>query len=182
MNCLLYTSQTYYTTARLDYALTQKIRVFGSWLYQYEKLRGEDLPYADATTNILNPSTSCFGSFTSATNPCAGSGSPAFAFAHALGFGAPNTTTNVGADFTLTPRIVATFRWGISFQNYHDVGFPTNGTLWEFQTSGAGATDNLGNPISPASPPVSYTHLDVYKRQPQLRRKKLRPYCPTPVT
>jgi hypothetical protein len=145
-------AQTYYTTARLDYALTQKIRVFGSWLYQYEKLRGEDLPYADATTNILNPSTSCFGSFTSATNPCAGSGSPAFAFAHALGFGAPNTTTNVGADFTLTPRIVATFRWGISFQNYHDVGFPTNGTLWEFQTSGAGATDNLGNPISPASP------------------------------
>jgi hypothetical protein len=152
-------AQTYYTTARLDYALTQKIRIFGSWLYQYEKLRGEDLPFADPTTNILNPSTSCFGSFTNpTTNPCAGSGTPPFSFAHALGFGAPNTTTNVGADFTITPRIVATFRWGISFQNYHDVGFPTTGTIWEFGTSGAGGFGNCtpspctGPPITSSSP------------------------------
>jgi hypothetical protein len=137
--------------------LTQKIRIFGSWLYQYEKLRGEDLPFADPTTNILNPSTSCFGSFTNpTTNPCAGSGTPPFSFAHALGFGAPNTTTNVGADFTITPRIVATIRWGISFQNYHDVGFPSNGVIQLFGTSGAGAVDNLGNPI-PATSPLSQT-------------------------
>jgi hypothetical protein len=137
--------------------LTQKIRVFGSWLYQYEKLRGEDLPFADPTTPLLNPSTGCYGSFTStvvgAPTYCPPtSGTPPYAFAHALGFGAPNTTTNVGADFTITPRIVATFRWGISFQNYHDVGFPTTGVIQEFGTSGQGANDNLGNPIPSTSP------------------------------
>jgi hypothetical protein len=123
--------QTYYTTARLDYALTQKIRVFGSWLYQYQRQSGQNFPFADSTTGLLNPSTSCFGS-----SNCAGSGTPPFSFAHNLGFGAPNTTTNFGADFTVTPRVVATFRWGISFQNYHDFGFPTNGTIWEFGQSG----------------------------------------------
>jgi hypothetical protein len=145
--------QTYYTTGRLDYAATSKIRLFGSWLYQYQKESGQDLPFADPTTALLNPSSSCFGpAFTTAANPCLGSGTPLFAFAHSLGFGAPNTTTNVGADFTITPRIVATVRWGISFQNYHDFGFPTTGTIWEFGASGAGALDNLGNPISPTSP------------------------------
>jgi hypothetical protein len=144
--------QTYYTTARLDYALTSKIRLFGSWLYQYQKETGQDLPFADSTTGLLNPSTSCFGSSTSASNPCAGSGTPPFSFGHNLGFGAPNTTTNVGADFTITPRIVATIRWGISFQNYHDFGFPTTGTIWEFGTSGAGATDNTGVAIPTTSP------------------------------
>ena len=144
--------QTYYTNARLDYVATQKIRLFASWLYQYQKETGQDLPFADSTTGLLNPSSSCFGSFTSATNPCVGSGSPLFAFGHNLGFGAPNTTTNFGADFTLTSRLVATLRWGISFQNYHDFGFPNNGILWEFGSSGAGAFDNAGNPISTSSP------------------------------
>jgi len=136
--------QTYYTNSRLDYALTSKIRVFASWLYQYQKETGEDLPFADSTTGLLNPSTSCFGPiFTTATNPCQGSGTPLFAFGHNLGFGAPNTTTNFGADFTITPRLVATVRWGISFQNYHDFGFPTSGTLWEFPAaSGVGAPLN----------------------------------------
>jgi hypothetical protein len=141
--------QTYYTTARLDYALSSKIRLFASWLYQYQRESGQDLPFADSTTGLLNPSTSCFGS---AATPCAGSGTPPFSFAHNLGFGAPNTTTNLGADFTLTPRLVATVRWGISFQNYHDFGFPSGGNIYLFQTSGAGATDNSGNPILSTSP------------------------------
>ena len=131
--------QTYYTTARIDYALTQKIRIFGSWLYQYQKETGENLPFADST----NPA------FVNVS-----AGSPLFAFSHNLGYGAPNTTTNVGADFTLTPRIVATFRWGYSFQNYHDFGFPTSGTIWEFGATGLGANDNLGGAI-PATSPLS---------------------------
>jgi len=128
--------QTYYTTARLDYAATQKLRLFGSWLYQYQKESGEDLPFGDSTTGLLNLS----------------AGSPLFVFGHNLGFGAPNTTTNVGLDYTITPRLVATFRWGYSFQNYHDFGFPTTGVIWEFATSGEGANDNLGFPISATSP------------------------------
>jgi Carboxypeptidase regulatory-like domain len=144
--------QTYYTTARLDYALTSKVRLFASWLYQYQKESGEDLPYADSTNGLLNLSTSCFGTFTSASNPCAGSGTPPFSFGHNLGFGAPNTTTNFGADFTITPRVVATVRFGISFQNYHDFGFPTGAQIFEFNASGAGANDFTGAPIPTTSP------------------------------
>jgi hypothetical protein len=140
--------QTYYTNGRLDYALTSKIRVFGSWLYQYQREAGEDLPFADSTNGMVNTSTDCYGPI-SATQGCVPNttGTPAFSFAHNLGFGAPNTTTNFGADFTITPRLVATVRWGVSFQNYHDFGFPTGGVIQEFGTSGAGASDNSGNLI-----------------------------------
>ena len=129
-------SQTYYTNARVDAALTQKIRVFGSWLYQYERETGEALPFSDSTTGYYNAS----------------SGSPPYAFSHNLGFAAPNVTTNTGLDFTITPRLVATFRWGYNFQNYHDFGYPTNGDIYIFQTSGVGALDNTGAPIPASSP------------------------------
>jgi hypothetical protein len=142
--------QTYYTYGRLDAAITQKVRVFGSWLYQYARESGSQMPFADSTTGLLNPSTSCYGTFTSATNPCFSSGTPAYAFSHALGSSAPNVTTNVGADFTLTPRLVGTVRWGYAFQNYHDFGFPTTGNINIFQTSGAGADVNC-NPVPPAT-------------------------------
>lgn len=131
--------QTYYTNARIDWAATQKIRVFGSWLYQYQKESGEFLPAADSTiSGFLNPTSS----------------SPPYIYGHNLGFGAPNVTTNTGIDFTLTPRVVATFRWGYNFQNYHDSGMPTNGFFDQFDTSGVGAVDNLGKPI-PASSQLS---------------------------
>ena len=133
-------SQTYYTNARIDAAVTQKIRVFGSWLYQYERESGQDLPYADSINGLTNIS----------------AGTPNIVFAHGIGYTAPNVTTNTGADFTITPRIVGTFRWGYNFQNYHDFGYPTTGNVDVWQTSGVGATDNTGAPI-PASSPLSQT-------------------------
>ncbi len=39
--------QTYYLTGRLDYAATSKIRLFGSWLYQYARETGDSLPTGD---------------------------------------------------------------------------------------------------------------------------------------
>ena len=132
--------QTYYTYGRLDAAITQKVRVFGSWLYQYQRESGEVLPFADSTTGLYNQSSS----------------SPTYVFGHNLGNAAPNVTTNVGADFTLTPRLVATVRWGYAFQNYHDFGFPTTGNVNYFETSGVGATDNSGAPI-PSTSPLSQT-------------------------
>ena len=44
--------QTYYTTARVDAAVTQKVRVFGSWLYQYQRENGVNLPASDSTTGL----------------------------------------------------------------------------------------------------------------------------------
>ncbi|HEX8814269.1 MAG TPA: TonB-dependent receptor [Terriglobales bacterium] len=129
-------SQTYYTTARVDAAVTQKMRVFGSWLYQYQRETGENLPFADSVNGYANLSST----------------SPAYVFAHGLGFGAPNVTTNTGIDYTITPRLVGTFRWGYNFQNYHDFGFPNTGNIYAFITSGVGATTNAGNPIAGNSP------------------------------
>jgi hypothetical protein len=120
--------QTYYTNARIDYAATQKIRIFGSWLYQFQHTSGEFLPAADSTTGLPN---------TTATTPPA-------VYGHNLGFGAPNVTTNTGLDFTLTPSLVATFRWGYNYQNYHDSGMPTGGAFDSFAATGAGSTDNKG--------------------------------------
>jgi outer membrane receptor protein involved in Fe transport len=126
--------QTYYTTARVDAAVTQKVRVFGSWLYQYQRENGVGLPASDSTSGLFNLS--------STVDPSS--------YPHNVGYVAPNVTVNFGADFTLTPRLVATTRLGYYFENYGDRGYPTNGTLLIWQTDGLtadGATDNLGNPL-----------------------------------
>lgn len=144
---------TYYTNARIDAQATQNIRVFGSWLYQLQRQNGENLPSEDATQGYLNAATGCFGAATSASNPCVGGASPQFVFAHNLGYVAPNTTVNTGADITITPHIVSTTRFGYYFENYHDFGFPTTGAIYQFQTSGLSSqkvTDINGNPM-PAS-------------------------------
>ena len=146
--------QTYYTTARVDASVTQKLRVYGSWLYQYQRETGVGLPFSDSTTGFYNLSTGCFGAATSATNPCISAGTNPSVYAHSVGFTAPNVTTNVGADFTVTPHIVVTTRFGYYFENYHDFGLPTNGTLFSYQTSGIGATI-ISAACQVASPPPS---------------------------
>jgi hypothetical protein len=127
--------QTYYTTARIDTAITQKIRVFGSWLYQYQRESGVGMPFADSTTGFTNISAS--------TDPAV--------YSHSIGYVAPNTTANFGADFTITPSLVATTRFGYYFENYGDRGYPRGGTLFGWQSSGVpgdpGATDQFGGDL-----------------------------------
>jgi outer membrane receptor protein involved in Fe transport len=114
--------QTYYTSARVDAVVTQKVRVFGSWLYQYQRETGVNLPASDSTTGLTNIS------WTTAPS----------VYPHAVGYVAPNVTMNFGADFTLTPRLVATTRFGYYFENYGDRGYPVGGTLFGWQTPGSG--------------------------------------------
>lgn len=144
-------SNTYYTTARIDAQVTQKIRVFGSWLYQLQRENGENLPTPDSTQGYFNSATGCFGSATSTSNPCQSTGVPQFANGHNLGYVAPNMTVNTGADVQLTQNIVSTTHFGYYFENYHDFGFPTTGNLYYFQTNGLGSTDANGNPIGTTS-------------------------------
>jgi outer membrane receptor protein involved in Fe transport len=115
-------NQQYFTTARLDAALTQKIRVFGSWLYQYTRESGADLPHADSVNGLLNTSVN----------------SPLSQFSHGIGFSAPNATYNLGADISITPKIVATTRFGYFFNNYHDFGWPTAGVNLNYSAGGSG--------------------------------------------
>jgi hypothetical protein len=126
-------SQQYFTTARLDASLTQKIRVFGSWLYQYQRETGDSLPLADSISQQGYLNDRIFRPLTQ--------------FSHGLGFAAPNSTYNFGADITLTPKIIATSRFGYFFQNYHDFGWPTSAPAIQWSTSGLGALDNAGNAL-----------------------------------
>ena len=128
--------QTYFSTARLDAVLTQKIRVFGSWLYQYQRESGDSLPAPDSTTGLPNS-----GLILGTTN-LTGINSPITQYSHGLGFSNPNATYNVGADITLTPKIVSTTRFGYFFNNYHDAGWPTTGVDLSWQTNGVGALAN----------------------------------------
>ena len=123
-------NQQYYATARIDASLTQKIRVFGSWLYQYQRESGVNLPGADDVHGLFNESIN----------------SPLTAFSHGLGFSQPNSTYNVGADISLTPKIVSTTRYGYFFNNYHDFGWPTTGVDLVFDATPSGQLDNAGNP------------------------------------
>jgi Carboxypeptidase regulatory-like domain len=128
--------QTYYTTSRVDAVLTQKVRVFGSWLYQYQRETGVNLPHGDSTTGLFNLDT---------TN------APS-AFPHSVGYTAPNQTLNFGADITLTPHLVSTTRFGYYFENYHDFGYPTSGTLDIWETDGTTSCDDSSAPASAACP------------------------------
>jgi len=133
-------SQQYFSTARLDATLTSKIRLFGSWLYQFGRESGANLPGADPVASeagyLLNTSIE--------TTTLQG-------FSHGLGFAAPNSTYNFGADITLTPRIVSTTRFGYFFQNYHDFGWPTSGVDVNWQTAGAGVSPNCSpQPCTPS--------------------------------
>lgn len=140
-------SQQYYGTARLDATLTQKIRVFGSWLYQYGRETGANLPGADPINSqsayLIN--TSILGTTLQG-------------YSHGLGFSSPNSSYSVGADITLTPKIVSTTRFGYYFNNYHDFGWPTSGSDINWATAGLGQCDytnvaptaacpNGGNPL-----------------------------------
>ncbi len=126
--------QSYYTTARVDANLTSKIRVFGSWLYQFARETGAALPTGDpiaAQSTYLNTSTL----------------DPLTSYSHGLGWSAPNSTYNVGADITLNQKLVATTRYGYFFENYHDFGWPTSAPNLVWSTNGVGGVDNLGNPL-----------------------------------
>jgi hypothetical protein len=137
-------TRSYYTTARIDTELTQKLRVYASWLYQLQKQYGEDLPFLDSTNGEFNPSSSVLASN----------------YSHNIGYTAPNSTTNVGVDYSVTPRLIVTGRFGYYFENYHDFGYPTVGTLTAWQTNGVGSTDVFGNPLPTSlQQPTGYFNL-----------------------
>jgi hypothetical protein len=101
--------RSYYTTARIDTEVTQKLRLYASWLYQLQKDYGESIPFWDSANGLFNTSSDIAPSN----------------YAHNIGYTAPNSTTNVGVDYSVTPRLIVTGRFGYYFENYHDFGYPT---------------------------------------------------------
>jgi hypothetical protein len=108
---------TYYSMARVDFLATQKIRLFGSWSYSYQRGTGTSLPGTDsayAGKTVPNPDTLYNTSSTSSADN----------FNGGIGYVAPNVVYNTGADITLTPNLVATARFGYFYQDYEDRGLP----------------------------------------------------------
>jgi len=111
--------------------------VFGSWLDQYARETGDNLPTADPVAWQKN---SGYYLNSSILDPIAD-------FSHGLGWSAPNSTFNFGADITLTPKIVATTRFGYFFTNYHDFGWQTATPDLIWAVTSSGGLDNTGAPL-----------------------------------
>ena len=98
--------------ARVDFLATQKIRLFGSWSYSFQRGTGSSpsslLPTADDAFHQFNPAS---------TNS-------ADLYNGGIGYTQPNVIYNTGADITLTPSLVATTRFGYFYQDYQDRGLP----------------------------------------------------------
>ncbi len=134
---------TYYSFARLDFRATQKIRLYGSWNYGYQRATGNSLPTADDIHGQYNPS--------STSNPDNFNG----------GIGAvyPQVIYNVGADVTITPSLIATTRFGYFYYDTQSRGIPTGiryiyrNTNYNYNTGNAPALSTLkaldGTPIAP---------------------------------
>jgi hypothetical protein len=116
--------QTYYSNARLDFKATNKLNLFASWMYQYQRETGAAMPRPDSVSGLLYN---------------ADASSPLSNFVNGIGFAAPNTTWNFGGDYTITPRLVSTTRFGYFFENYHDFGYPTAGTIYVWSAGGSAA-------------------------------------------
>jgi hypothetical protein len=139
-------THTDYAYGRIDAEVTQKIRVFGSWLAQDQKQWGENLPHPDDVNGLQNATTGCQGLGSALV--CTGTPQDPANFSHDYGYTSPNLTLNFGADITLSNSLVSTTRFGYFFANYRDLGFPTNGVLYEWETNGLGATDTNGMPLN----------------------------------
>ena len=72
---------------------------------------------------------------------------PLSLYSHGLGWSAPNSTYNTGADISLTQNLVSTTRYGYFFENYHDFGWPTTSPDFLWFLNGSGGTGDDGNPL-----------------------------------
>jgi hypothetical protein len=144
--------QTYYGYGRLDAELTHRVRVYGSWLYQFQRETGSHLPTPDPIsqdTGVLNEAV-----LQAPQN-----------YAHGIGSSAPNSLYTVGADVTLTQKLISTTRYGYFFTNYHDFGWPTSSPdlVWNTSnTSGSGALDNTGATLPTALQQDAGTQTNAY--------------------
>ncbi len=113
-----YASTTYFSQSRVDFLATQKIRLFGSWNYAYRKVMGNAWPGSDNPYGLYNPS-----SQNARTN-----------YNYQVGATYPNVVYNTGADITLTPNLIATSRFGYTFEDYQDRGLPV-GIRYQYRNS-----------------------------------------------
>jgi outer membrane receptor protein involved in Fe transport len=102
-------SYTYYSFGRADVRATERIRLYGSWQYNYNRQTGSSLPQADDIHRRFNSA--------STNNPDNYNGG--------IGSVNPQVIYNTGADISITPTLVATTRYGYFYYNSESRGVPT---------------------------------------------------------
>ncbi|MES2390233.1 MAG: TonB-dependent receptor [Acidobacteriota bacterium] len=121
-------TQQYFSFARMDYKLTEKIRLYGSLQYAYYRETGSALPASDSVQGLFNVNSS-----TAPDN-----------FNNGIGNVQPNILAAAGADITITPNLVATTRFGRFYTNFADRGLPNGARyLWLFSSQ---PTTSTGDP------------------------------------
>jgi len=131
-----YSEQTYFTAARVDLKVTEKIRLYAGWQYQYDRTTGSNLV---AGSNFPTPD-SIYGQYNPST------ANPVDSYQGAIGSVQPNSLYTAGADITLTSNLVSTTRFGNFFQNYADRGLPQGDRyLW---AGNANATQTALDPTA----------------------------------
>ena len=132
------TDTTQSSMLRLDYRLSNSIRLFGAWQGGYRRIKGtqaslnQDSVYGQVNTTAgTDPNT--LRSDTGSTNPL--------------------TVLNFGSDISVGSKMVITSRFGYFYTDAQDRG-KTSGTryVWQNDTTGANGCGTTANPLAcPAS-------------------------------
>jgi hypothetical protein len=137
--------QKYFATARLDGKVTNKIRAYADWVYQYSRNSGSSLPNRDSIEGLVNSSAT----------------SSPYNFQYGIGNINPNLLFNAGVDWTVNDHLISTTNYNYFTNNYEDRGLPI-GLRYVFQTAGAGAVTLDGTTIpstSPAAQNAGYANI-----------------------
>ncbi len=139
------TQNQYYGFARLDYAPTSKLRLFASWEDLYTRVVGNSLPNPDSKIGQTNSS--------STTDPTT--------FRADSGQVIPAAVYAFGGDYTITPKLLLSVRYGYLFSNAEDRG-KTTGVKYNLDQ---GSGDGKGNGVSGldgSTVPAAYQQITGY--------------------
>jgi len=120
---------------RLDYRLTNNVRLFGSWQYAYFRNDGISMPSTpDSLAGQVN---NAAGSDPTQFRPDTGSVNP-------------SNILNFGGDYSVTSKFVVQARYGYFYTDSQDRGKPS-GNRYIYSTSSVGITNLDGSTGTPAS-------------------------------
>jgi hypothetical protein len=149
-----YHDVTHSSDLRLDYRLTNSVRLFGSWQGGYRRVSGINLP---ATPDSL----------TAQKNNAAGTDPNTLR--SDTGTVNPLTVLNFGGDWTVNAKTVVTARYGQFYYDTQDRGRPT-GTryFWETDTTAPVSVLGAGNVLLPASAQHTAGYANIPGNQQQI--------------
>jgi hypothetical protein len=158
---------------RVDYRMFDQLRLWGSWNYAYSRQTGQ-LGTPDSAIGQVSNCGAIPGSSPPITVYCNGSSVNPTSLRSDAGTVSPLSLTTVGGDWTPTPKLVVSARFGYFFNNSESRGTP-QGTRIVYDTALNGPNDLFGAALPPGSPinaagfsniPSNFTTLfDSYYRK-----------------